>query len=428
MLKSLARKLVFMSTMALALAGAAFAQVEVLYWTHEDPNRTPLEERLIAEFQAANPGITITRVTNPADQLAQLMLTAFAANRGPDIFNMDISNEYPYIVNGRVAPVNAEAAGFGSTEALLDAYLPNMLAPVHYEGELYGLPLELTNWSIFVNMNVFRDAGLDPLTDYPKTWEEMMEVADRLTIRDGEIITRRGFDFRYPWYLNFVVPMVEQLGGQLVGDDGVSGAVGDEAWLQVLSYFREWGPHGRNLGSPTYANARALFNFDNNDIGMMESGQYQIARIGSDNPGFLPGEGWMIVPFPQWENAVAEVAEPYYGHYWMVNAQSTAAKQEAAWRFLGYLTDHAEEYFARVGVLQATQELVDSDTFRNHPYSDVFMSDLAKAEVIYYAEDAPRMQQLLKDAIEAVLLQNREPADVLRTLREGIERTLRGEY
>ncbi len=408
--------------------GAAFAQVEVVYWTHEDPNRTSLEERLITEFEAANPDIVVTRVTNPADQLAQLMLTAFAANRGPDIFNMDISNQFPYIVNERVAPVDAEAAGFGSAENLLDAYLPNMLDPVVHEGEIYGLPLELTNWTIFVNMNVFRDAGLDPLTDYPTTWEEMMEVADQLTIRDGDIITRRGFDFRYPWYLNFVVPMVEQLGGQLVGDDGVSGAVGDEAWLQVLSYFREWGPSGRNLGAPTYANARALFNFDNNDIGMMESGQYQIARIGIDNPGFEPGEGWMIIPFPQWENAVADVAEPYYGHYWMVNAQSNAAKQDAAWRFIGYLTQHADEYFERVGVLQATQELVDSETFRNHPYSDVFMSDLAKANVIYYAEDAPRMQQLLQDAIEAVLLQNREPADVLLTLREGIERTLRGEY
>lgn len=406
----------------------ALAQVEVVYWTHEDPNRTELEERLISEFEAANPDIVITRVTHPADPLAQLVLTAFAANRGPDMFNMDISNEYPYIVNERVAPVDFAAAGYDSIDAVYDAYLDNMLDPVTYQGNLYGLPLELTNWSIFLNRNVFVDAGLDPDTDYPKTWEEMMEVAEKLTLRDGEIITRRGFDFRYPWYLNFMVPMAEQLGGQLVGDDGVSGIVGDEAWLRVLTYFQQWGPHGRNLGSPTYTNARALFNHDNNDIGMMESGQYQIARILHDNPDFKPGEGFMIIPFPQWEDAVAEVAEPYYGHYWLVNAQSNEAKQQAAWKFIGFMSQHGEEFFEKVAVLQASQQVVNSETFINHPYSEVFMDDLSKAKVIYFGEDSPRIKQVLQDAVEAVMLQNKAPEEVLLVMRDGVEKALRGDY
>ena len=406
----------------------ALAQVQVDYWTHEDPNRTALEEQLIAQFQAENPGITINRVTHPSNALAQLVLTAFAANRGPDIFNLEIFNEYPYIVNQRVAPVDPVAAGFGSYDAFYAAYLDGMLDPVTVDGQPYGIPLELTNWAIFLNMNVFRDAGLDPLTDYPKTWEEMIEIADLLTLRDGEIITRRGFDFRYPYYLNFMVPMAEQLGGQLIGDDGVSAIVGDEAWLRVLAYFREWGPHGRNLGGPTYANARALFNFDNNDIGMMESGQYQIARIANDNPGFLPAEGWMVIPFPVWEDAVEDLAGAYYGHYWMVNAQSSADKQEAAWKFIGYMTQFAEEFFDRAGLLQASQAVLDSDTFKNHPYSDVFMADLARAPAIYYGDASPQIKQVLQDAVEAVMLQNREPAEVLVTMREGVERALRGEY
>ncbi len=412
----------------LLMGSAALAQTEIVYWTHEDPNRTALEEELIAQFEADYPEYKVVRVTNPTDQMSQLVLAAFAANRGPDIFNMDISNEFPYIVNGRVAEVDAKAAGFDSTQAIYDAYLPGVFDPVTYEGGLYGLPLEVTNWSIYLNMDVFRSAGLDPLTDYPKTWEEMMDVAEKLTLRDGDIITRPGFDFRYPYYLNFVVPMAEQLGGQLISDDGKSAIVNDEAWLRVLEYFQQWGPNGKNLGSPTYAAARKLFNYNNNDIGMMESGQYQAERIVFDNPTFLPGEGWMVVPFPQWEDAVADVAEPYYGHYWLVNAQATSEKQKAAWTFLGYLADRADEFFERVAVLQPTQELVNSDLFKNSPYSDVFMSDLAKAKVVYYAEDAPRVQQVLKDAVEAVMLQGKAPADVLKTMREGVERAIRGEY
>lgn len=422
------RRAAFALLSLMIAGGIALAQVEINYWTHEDPNRTALEEELIAQFEADYPNYRVNRVTNPSDQVAQLILTAFAANRGPDVFNMEIFNEYPYIINDRVAPVNPAAAGYLDVDAIYDAYLPGTLDPVSYEGELYGLPLEVTNWAIFLNMNVFRDAGLDPLTDYPKTWEEMIDVADKLTVRDGEIITRRGFDFRYPYYLNFMVSMAEQLGGQLVGDDGESGIVGDEAWLRVLEYFREWGPHGRNLGSPTYTAARSLFNHDNDDIGMMESGQYQIARIQHDNPGFDAGEGWMVIPFPQWADAVNDVSEAFYGHYWMVNAQSSAEKQEAAWTFLGYMSHRAADFFERAALLQPTQELLASELFTSHPYSDVFMGDLAKAPVIYYGEDAPRIQQVLKDAVEAVMLQDRAPEDVLKSMREGVERALRGDY
>ena len=421
------RLLTILSLAFVMAFSSALAQVEIVYWTHEDPNRTALEEELIEQFHAQNPDIIVTRVTNPSNTLAQLILTAFAANRGPDVFNMETFNEYPYIVNQRVAPVDPAAAGYDSIEAFQSMYLEGMLDPVTYEGQIYGIPLELTNWAIFLNMNVFRSEGLDPLTDYPKTWEEMMEVADQLTLRDGEIITRRGFDFRYPYYLNFMVPMAQQLGGELIGEDG-SAIVNDEAWLRVLEYFRQWGPNHRNLGAPTYANARALFNHDNNDIGMMESGQYQIARIANDNPDFLPGEGWMIIPFPVWEDAVNDVAEAYYGHYWMVNAQASAEKQAASWKFLGFLSQHAEDYFARAGLLMASQDVLDSETFKNHPYSDVFMADLARAPAIYYGEASPQIQQVLQDAVEAVMLQDRDPAEVLVEMRAGVERALAGEY
>ena len=39
-----------------------------------------------------------------------------------------------------------------------------------------------------------------------------------------------------------MVPMVEQLGGQLISDDGKTAIVNDEAWLKFLEFMQEWGP------------------------------------------------------------------------------------------------------------------------------------------------------------------------------------------
>ncbi len=254
------KKLLFITLVISLIISPLFATGEkeetgpitLKFWTHEDPNRTRIEERYIQEFEATHPNIKIERTTQASTKIIELVQTAFAANSGPDIFNLSIEDEYQYIANARVAPIDLKAAGYASEKDLIDTYTKGMLDPVTLNGNIYGLPLELTNWCIFINKNVFRDAGLDPEKDYPKTWEEMADVSEKLVIRDGDILTRRGFDFRYPYYLVAMLPMVEQLGGQLISDDGTTAIVGEEAWIKFLTYMQEWGPSGRNLGSPTY--------------------------------------------------------------------------------------------------------------------------------------------------------------------------------
>ena len=76
--------------------------VKLMFWTHEDKNRATLEDRYITEFQAKNPDVTIQKLLHPSTKIQEAVLTAFAANEGPDIFNMSIEDEYAYIANKRV--------------------------------------------------------------------------------------------------------------------------------------------------------------------------------------------------------------------------------------------------------------------------------------------------------------------------------------
>lgn len=413
-------------TLVVGAATLASAQTVINYWTHEDPNRTRLEERYIAEFEAANPDIIINRVTQPSDPLPQLILTAFAAGRGPDIFGLASDQLPPYIVYGRAAAVNPSALGYADTAAIVANYLEGTLDPVMYEGGIYGIPFEVTNWAIFMNDKVFRDAGLDPDTDYPKTFEELVEVSEKIAIRDGEVLLRRGFDFRYPYYLTWLVPMVEQLGGSLFGETEDEILVNEEAWLKVLRFFQEWGPHGRNLGSPTYPSPRSRFNHDNNDIGMATSGLYQIARIKNDNPEFYASGDWRVIPWPVFEDAVNDVANAFYGMYWMVNAESNAATQEAAWKFIGYMAARPLEFFEAAGLVQPVTALLESQEYRDYPFTAVFDADIQRAKPLYAGEHAARIQTAIQDAVEAVMLQGRSPESVLPVLRDDIKRALEG--
>jgi multiple sugar transport system substrate-binding protein len=415
---------------SLAVPGILFAAggteqqsgpITLTFWTHEDPNRTRIEERYIQEFEAANPNIKIERITQGSTKMIELIQTAFAANQGPDIFNLSIEDEYAYIANGRVAPVNYQAAGYKNKADLINAYAEGFLDPVTVGNNIYGLPLELTNWCIYVNKKVFRSAGLDPEKDYPKTWEDMVTVSEKLVIRDGDILVRRGFDFRYPYYLVAFVPMVEQLGGKLISDDGKTAIVGDEAWLTFLRFMKDWGPGGKNLGSPTYTAARSLFNRDNNDIAMATTGLYQQGRIRADNPAFYDSKEWMVIPYPKFKNAVKDVAGCYYGHYYMVNAQSPKARQDAAWKFIGYMLSHAEEYLTEVSLIQPTKALFNSPAYKSMPYSDVFTKDMQRGHIVYFGANSAELQNLIRGAVESVMLSGETPERALATLKAAAQ-------
>jgi multiple sugar transport system substrate-binding protein len=417
--------MVFCALAVFAKGGdAGGGPITLTYWTHEDPNRTKIEDRYIDEFQAANPNITVERVTNASGKIAEIILTAFAANQGPHVFNIGIEEEYAYVANARVAPVDLKACGYSSLRKLRDNYLEGVLDPVTFDGKVYGLPLELTNWCIYVNDRVFKSAGLDPDKDYPKTWEDMVAISEKIVIREGEIITRRGFDFRYSYYLISLVPMVEQLGGKLISDDGKTAIINDEAWLTFLNFMKEWGPNGKNLGSPTYKNSRKLFNQDNNDVAMCISGLYQEGRIRNDNPEFFNSGEWRVIPYPQFENAVNEVAACYYGHYFMVNIQKPENEQTASWQLISYMLQHPEEYLETVGLIQATRTLMDSDIYKNMPYSKVFADDMEKGHVVYYAENSTKMNDLLKEAVESVMLSGVAPEKALATLKTKAQEIL----
>jgi len=398
--------------------------IDLTIWTHEDKNRTELEQEFIKEFEEANPNISVNYVTYPSGKIKDILVAGFAANEGPDIFNIEINDAYPFVTNGRVAPVDAKAAGYKSQKALVGAYMDKMLDPVTLDGKVYGLPLELTNWCVYLNKKIFTDAGLDPEKDAPRTWEDVMAVSEKVAIHDGEIITRRGFDFRYPYYLISWMPMVEQLGGKLVSDDGKTAIVNDDAWLKALTYMRDFGPTGKNLGSPTYTAARKVFDNNQNEIAMSLSGLYQEQRMASANPDFFNSSDWMVIPYPQWKNATKVEPCHYYGHYYMVNAQKSDASKKASWKLLGFMLSHSEEYLKKVAIVQPTKALFESDTFKNMPYSDVFKADLEKGSIVYYAENSPKIDSLLKTAVESVMLTGTDPATALAELKKNVQDVL----
>lgn len=398
------------------------APVTLTIWTHEDPNRSVFEKALIEEFTAQNPNVTVDYQTYPSGKMAELLTVAFSAGEGPDIFNQSQAVIRQFVVEGLVSKIDPSWIGLKSNDEIKDRYIAGALDAVTLDDGIYGMPLEYTNLCVYLNKGIFREAGLDPEKDYPKTWEEMMDISEKLVKRNGDIILRRGFDFRYAtYYMMDMLPMVEQLGGKLVSDDGKTAIVGDEAWLRFFEYMKQWGPSGRNLGGPTYVSSSTAFDLNDDQIAMSSSGLYQEARMRSNNPDFYNSGDWMVIPYPQWSDAKEKVTCHVSCHYYMVNGSIPTAKQIWAWRLIDFMLSHSEGYLETCNLVQPTYELFNSEAFKAMPYSEVFKNDLEYATLTYYSGNSNAIRDKMKLAVEAVMLQGVSPEKALEDLRRQVQ-------
>ena len=434
------KKLTVLLLMCAMLGPAAFAlggkeddntPVTLVMWTHEDPNRQKLEEAWAAEYMAQHPNVTIQYSVYPSTKIQDLIPTAYAAKNAPSIWNLELQKAYPLLAQGLVAPVIPEALGLKSDADIIAQYMPHMLDPVTdkdgsllgKKGKVYGLPFELQNWCMYLNKKIFRDAGLDPEKDYPKTWEDVMAVSEKIVKRNGDIITRRGFDFRYGDYLISWVPMVSQLGGAVVSADGKEAIVNTAAWEKALDYMRQWGPNGKNLGAPTYTAARKVFDNDKNEIAMHLSGLYQEARMLKANPDFYNSKDWMIIPYPVFKGG-KDISNCYYFQYYMVNSQISEREQREAWKFVAFLLSHPTVYLEKVALIAPKKELVASEQFKKIPYSNVYIEDLKRAEPVYFGAASWQINELIKEAIENVMMNNVSPKDAVAKLKKSAQALL----
>lgn len=360
----------------LVVSGAVVAQDEtvvVKLWMHEHPPRVALDEELIAQFEAENPNIDVEFTVVPDQEWDTTLSTALASGAGPDLFNQATFAMGQFYAQGIIVPVNAEAAGYESQEAIYDAYEygDSLLAGATFGGELYGLPTELSAYACYTNNALWEAAGLDPVEDFPATWEEMRDVAEQLTVRDESgALVQRGFDFFYGnsiFTMLIMNPMVQQLGGNMVDEETYTAAINTPEVKQVMEYWNNW-VNEWGLGGPQYTQIRQAFLAGEvaTDCDMGNWGAPQVEDAGIE---------YTIHPVPRFENAVNDNGMANYAYFFMVNAYAAPEVQEAAWKLAGFLTSYPDRYLETAGLFQAKADFVASEEFQANEIMPVFLAE-----------------------------------------------------
>lgn len=400
--------------------------ITLKFWSHDYPPREAIDREIIAQFEADNPNIKVEYTIGPGDddQYRDQLLTAMAAGEGPDVFNVLARSVAELVSSGAVAPVDAAAMGFDSQEALIDAYLDGTLEGfMGDDGMLYAVPTEIGNYSLFINTKLFTDAGLDPATDIPHTWEDIMAIAPKLTKKDANgNVTQRAFDFSYPGPDAVMSPrltygaMAYQLGGSYFNEEKNGGGVNTEGWVKTLTYMRDWVNGG--FGGPALTPVAADFVAGN--VAMVISGAwYMPQEIEGKNPDMA--KDIVVAPFPRWKEGLVNDAGSYiFGYGLYVNSASSPEVQAAAWKLAGALSSQPEEYLNGAQLLQPRKSLVENTELMGSVFAAPFVADMNGNPWTPVIANGGELPGILNRSMDRVLLEGADPQESLNIANDEI--------
>ena len=177
------------------------------------PSQDKWYEDLVKDWNASHEvKVELVYVPNNAYMDGTKLPTAFASGAGPDLFIISPGDFLRYYNGG----VLLDLTPFMEQSAR-DDFLPSVIANRMVDGKIYGLPYEVEPMAMYYSVDAFNEVGLTE-KDVPKTWEELLAVAKKLTNqkRYGVLFeTNPGYYQNFTWY-----PFLWEAGGDFQTKDG----------------------------------------------------------------------------------------------------------------------------------------------------------------------------------------------------------------
>jgi len=149
----------------------AFAGEIVFNSDQTDPNPKKALEALIADFQAANPGITV-KWNNFDHEGYKSAIKNFLSANPPDVLTWYSGNRMaPFVKAGLFEDVSDIWDKNGLNDSLKSA-----AASATIDGKKWAVPYSYYQWGIYYRKDIFEKQGITP----PKTWADLVAACAKL--------------------------------------------------------------------------------------------------------------------------------------------------------------------------------------------------------------------------------------------------------
>ena len=153
--------------------------VTIEFWTFGEFATAQAMIDSIAEFEAANPNITVELVGKPDTEITVGVIAGASSGEMPDVYNLALNTGYEMIKAGGLYDMSAE---WNTLSAEYKAqFAPGVVSLLNQDGKVYGIPYTLYATVLFRNLTVLEQAGIDPaagITDWADWLTQMQKVKE----------------------------------------------------------------------------------------------------------------------------------------------------------------------------------------------------------------------------------------------------------
>lgn len=384
--------------------------IDFMHWGGDETFEGDYKER-IETFEKDNPDIKVNVIT-VADDYDTKLQTMIAGNEAPD-----------------VAQVAENGSGFATKNAFIDLSDRIEKAGIDMDAtwgaaidlyknddQIFGLPDRGGSSILYYNKDMFDEADLDyPDADW--TLDDYYAAAEKLTNDEEGDAKRWGStagDYQLVWG-NFLATN----GGGIMDQDGTVIFDSPENLATLKDYndaFQKW-----NVDYETGEDG--VNRFQAGVVGMNMTGFWDIKSNAE-----VEGLNYGIAPMP----VGTEPTSWSTGSALTISSQSSDEEQEAAWKFIQYMTDEDAQQILGKGLndCPANLKVLSSDEFLNQKVGtqDLDLSSIATAQervVIDGLIAGPWYSEANDEArakIKEMLLGNLTPEETVTTVQTNLEK------
>jgi multiple sugar transport system substrate-binding protein len=383
--------------------------------TEEDYFNTPGQITALAQyskqFEAAHPGVTVTRQYVPFANLDTKLLTQAAGHDLPNLLAVDNPFVPTMITTGEIVPLSG-FSGFSTA-----GYFPAVIDEGLLNGKYYSLPVAGENSiALMYNIAMLKAAHVSP----PTTWAQLVTVAKALTTSAhyGIALTcEAAEDTTWQWE-----PFFWSNGGNFATIDSAPG-------IQALTLWKTLVTDGSaskaclNWSQTPAASGQ----FEAGKAAMMVNGPWNFSGLAQANMYY--GKQFGIVPVPV-RVPGQHVIVPLGGEDWMVGDSGNSTSQQMAFDYIQGLQAPAKELpFAKLyGYLPAKEAVAKTYVQQVGPEWSVYANQtvFAHPRTLGLGVKYPKISEAVWTAIQAALSGSQSVQSALATAQSQITAILKG--
>jgi len=327
-----------------------------------------------------------------ADLYAKLQVSV-PAGEGPDLALIHTVEVPHFASDGILEPID-DAASTGKGFRGED-YLPTTWQGGIYQGKRYAIPLDVPQHILYMNVKVMRDAGLvgpDGKPKVPGSRDELLAMAKQLAKGDTF-----GFAIgtvnpgKYTWGFQ---NLLWQNGANVYAADLKRCALAEPAAVEAAEFFGAI--HAQHKVAPP-ANASCRDAFIAGKLGLWIAGSWNFTGLRDAKVDFA------VAPVPRLFKQPVVWSMPHQ-YTFPKRKVMDAAKREAVWAHLRWMSDHVAEWTLKAGQVSALRKAHSDPRITGDP---VLRTLLAQAPNWQGGQPVPKWvaaENLTRPVIETVYI------------------------